>query len=231
MLLTPKRIFVIEDDKEIGDLIVHFLRRDGFVAVRIGDGRSALAKIETELPDLVLLDMMLPDIDGLDVLRRLRQGERTRHLPLVIVSARAEETERIIGLELGADDYVAKPFVPKELLARVRSVLRRTTLPSPEPASYTYGPLTLARTEHDVRYHGASMPVTAREFDLLEEFLRYRGRVLTRAHLLRTVWGYDAPMATRTVDVHVRLLRKKIPLLETAIETIRNVGYKLRQEI
>ncbi|MEW5702447.1 MAG: response regulator transcription factor [Candidatus Zixiibacteriota bacterium] len=230
MTLTPKRILVVEDEKDVGDLILHLLQREGFYAERITDGRSALAKLENELPDLVLLDMMLPDIDGLDVLRRLRQVERTRHLPLLVVSARAEDTERVIGLELGADDYLAKPFMPKELLARIRSVLRRATPPLPEPTTCQYGPLMLDRAAHEVRYNGELILVTAREFSLLEQFLSSRGRVLTRAYLLRTIWGYQGQIRTRTIDVHVRLLRKKIPLLQTAIETIRNVGYKLRPE-
>ena len=225
-----RKILVVEDEKDIADLVVHYLERAGFAARRVGDGRTALARIESELPDLVVLDLMLPGIDGLEITRRLRQNERTMLIPIIMLTAKAEESDRVVGLELGADDYVTKPFSPNELVARVKSVFRRLDRSETAPKVMHYGALSLDRGKFEVSVKNAPVVLTAKEFGLLEAFLRGRGRVLTRDFLLNTVWGYDYFGSTRTVDVHVRHLREKIPLLANAIVTVKNIGYKLREE-
>ncbi|MEW5702147.1 MAG: response regulator transcription factor [Candidatus Zixiibacteriota bacterium] len=230
-MAAPRRILVVEDEKDIGDLVVHYLQREGFTAYRVGDGRTALARAEKEKPDLIILDLMLPGIDGLEITRRLRQAEGTMLIPIIMLTAKAEESDKVIGLEMGADDYLTKPFSPRELLARVRSMLRRLERGEKAPSSYQYGPLQIDRARFELKVDGTPIALTAKEFGLLEAFLRARGRVLTREFLLNTVWGYDYYGSTRTVDVHVRHLREKIPLLAAAIVTVKNIGYKLRDEL
>jgi len=226
---SNRKIFVIEDERDIADLVVHSLQREGYTATPIGDGRTALARAESDNPDMLILDLMLPGLDGLEVCRRLRQNQRTAGIPIIMLTAKSEETDKIVGLEMGADDYVAKPFSPKELVARVKSLFRRLERSETPPSTYRYGPLHLDRTRFEVSYDGREVPLTAKEFGLLEALLRGRGRVLTRDYLLSTVWGYDYYGSTRTVDVHVRHLREKLPLLAEAIVTIKNIGYKLRE--
>lgn len=221
---------VVEDERDIGELIVHYLQREGLVAQRIGDGRTALARAESDLPDLIILDLMLPGVDGLEITRRLRRNERTMQIPIIMLTAKAEESDKVIGLEMGADDYVTKPFSPKELVARVRSMLRRIERSESPKSAYQYGPLSLDRGKFEVSIDSAPVELTAKEFGLLEAFLRGRGRILTRDHLLNSVWGYEYFGSTRTVDVHVRHLRGKIPMLAQAIVTVKNIGYKLREE-
>jgi two-component system alkaline phosphatase synthesis response regulator PhoP len=229
-MATSRKILVIEDEKDIGDLVVHYLQREGFTAYRVGDGRTALARAEKELPDLIIMDLMLPGIDGLEITRRLRQGERTMLIPIIMLTAKAEESDKVIGLEMGADDYLTKPFSPRELVARVRSMLRRLERGDKPSLSFQYGPLQMDRTKFELKVDGTPVTLTAKEFGLLEAFLRARGRVLTRDFLLNTVWGYDYYGSTRTVDVHVRHLREKIPILASAIVTVKSIGYKLREE-
>jgi two-component system alkaline phosphatase synthesis response regulator PhoP len=228
--MTGKKILIVEDERDIGELVVHLLRHEGFIAARVGDGRTALARIEAELPDLVILDLMLPGMSGLDVCRRLRQNDRTASVPIIMLTAKTEESDKVIGLELGADDYITKPFANKELVARVKSVLRRVERGEKPQPVYEYGPIRLDHTRFEVTSAGVPVEFTAKEFGLLEAFLRGRGRILTRDHLLNTVWGYDYFGSTRTVDVHVRHLREKIPMLAQAIVTVKNIGYKLREE-
>ena len=225
-----KRILVVEDERDIGDLIVHLLTREGFIATRVGEGRSALARAEAETPALVILDWMLPGMDGLEVCRRLRQGEKTRQLPVIMLTAKSEESDKVVGLEMGADDYITKPFSNNELLARVRSLLRRVERAEIPQTRYEYGAIRLDRDKFEVTDAGKSVTLTAKEFGLLESFLRGGGRILTREYLLNTVWGYDYFGSTRTVDVHVRHLREKIPILADQIITIKNIGYKLKDE-
>jgi DNA-binding response OmpR family regulator len=229
-MAASRKILVVEDERDIGDLVVHYLQKEGFTAVRIGDGRTALARAEADLPDLILLDLMLPGMDGLDVCRRLRQNEKTMLIPIIMLTAKSEESDKVIGLELGADDYVTKPFSTRELVARVKSMLRRVDRSDKSPGAYHYGALSLDRGKFEVLDNGKAVTLTAKEFGLLEAFLRGRGRILTRDFLLNTVWGYDYFGSTRTVDVHVRHLRDKIPMLTDAILTIKNIGYKLREE-
>ena len=221
------RILVVEDDPDIANLIRRYLQRGGFeVDVRVS-GRDALTAVGSSPPDLILLDLMLPQVSGQDVCRTLRADPKTASIPIIMVTARAEESERIAGLDLGADDYIAKPFSPGELVARVRALLRRAGQPPAPRGEIVYGPLTVDTTQHTVTSNGTAVALTAKEFLLIEYLLRHRGRVLSRDLLLTDVWGYKYTGGTRTVDVHVRRLREKLPLLERALVTVKQFGYKL----
>jgi DNA-binding response OmpR family regulator len=221
-------ILIVEDDRDIAELLQRYLTRAGHVTDALADGSEALAFIRSRVPDLVILDLMLPGVDGLEVCRALRQGAATRGLPIIMLTARSEESDRIAGLDLGADDYVTKPFSPSELVARVGALLRRAQRWAESgSAVLTYGPLELDRERHLVTDRGRAVQLTAKEFLLLEYFLQHRGRVLSRDLLLTDVWGYRYTGGTRTVDVHVRRLREKIPALGEAIETVKQFGYRL----
>jgi DNA-binding response OmpR family regulator len=223
------RIIVVEDDPDIAELVGRYLEKAGYAAERITSGRDALAAIVARPPDLVVLDLMLPHMDGLDVCRTLRANAKTADVPIVMLTARGDESERIVGLELGADDYLAKPFSPNELVARVRALLRRATRAA-RPAGETtgYGPIVVDRARHVVSLDGDEVALTAKEFMLLDYLLQHRGRVLSRDVLLTDVWGYRYTGGTRTVDVHVRRLREKLPVLADALVTVKQFGYKLQ---
>ena len=221
-------ILIVEDDRDIAELLQRYLTRAGHVTDALADGSEALAFIRSRVPDLVILDLMLPGVDGLEVCRALRQGAATRGLPIIMLTARSEESDRIAGLDLGADDYVTKPFSPSELVARVGALLRRAQRWAESgSAVLTYGPLELDRERHLITDRDRAVQLTAKEFLLLEYFLQHRGRVLSRDLLLTDVWGYRYTGGTRTVDVHVRRLREKIPVLGEAIETVKQFGYRL----
>jgi DNA-binding response OmpR family regulator len=224
------RILIVEDDRDIADLIRHYLEKAGHEADVLTTGAGALARVIATRPDAVILDLMLPGTHGLDVCRALRADGATAAIPILIVTARAEERDRIAGLDLGADDYITKPFSPKELVARVGAVLRRSARFAPDAAPVTYGPLTLDRAHHLVTEGAREVHLTAKEFLLLEYFLRHRSRVLSRDRLLTDVWGYQYTGGTRTVDVHVRRLREKLPVLASALVTVKQFGYKLADE-
>jgi len=222
------RVLVVEDDPDIALLVARYLDKAGFVTERAASGRDALRAIRTKAPDLVVLDLMLPHVDGLEVCRLLRANDATAAIPIIMLTARAEESERIVGLELGADDYLAKPFSPNELVARVRALLRRAQrLAGRGAKTLAYGTLALDTDRHVVSSDGRDVTLTAKEFLLLEYLLQHRGRVLSRDVLLTDVWGYRYTGGTRTVDVHVRRLREKLPLLAEAIVTVKQFGYKL----
>ncbi len=226
-------IVVVEDEPDIADLVKYHLDKAGLPARVVPDGKQALDLIVREPPALIVLDLMLPGLDGLEVCRRLRAQSATRDIPIIMLTAKAEEVDRIVGLELGADDYVPKPFSPRELVARVKAVLRRKASPSePSEAPLDVGPLHLDPARHEVTKDGAAISLSAMEFRLLEFFLRHRGRVYSRAQLLDQVWGQDRFVEPRTVDVHIRRLREKIeddPQQPTLILTIRGLGYKCRE--
>jgi len=223
------RILVVEDDPDIADLVGRYLRKSGFAVDVRGNGRDALAAITENPPALVVLDLMLPQLNGLDLCRILRADEKTASIPVIMVTARADESERIAGLETGADDYLGKPFSPGELVARVRALLRRTARAAPVVPQIAYGPLVVDTSRHTVTFAGTPVALTAKEFLLLEYLLRNRGRVLSRDVLLTDVWGYRYTGGTRTVDVHVRRLREKLPLLAEALVTVKQFGYKLSE--
>lgn len=221
------RVLVAEDDPDIGQLVAHYLEKAGFTAEVVTSGRDALTTVATRPPDVLVLDLMLPQVDGLEICRAVRAHDRTATIPIIMLTARAEESDRIVGLEMGADDYVAKPFSPNELVARVRALLRRVQRSSALPSVATYGPIELDSDRHTVSAKGVDVALTAKEFLLLEYFLQHRGRVLSRDVLLTDVWGYRYTGGTRTVDVHVRRLRDKLPLLANTLVTVKQFGYKL----
>jgi two-component system alkaline phosphatase synthesis response regulator PhoP len=221
------RILIVEDDRDIADLVARYLERAGFTAEVCTSGRDGLTAATTNVPDLIILDVMLPEMDGLEICRTLRGRETTAAVPIIMLTARAEESERIVGLEIGADDYVAKPFSPSELVARVRALLRRTQRQPAQASAMTFGPIALDTDRHTVTVHGAAVTLTAKEFLLLDYLIKHRGKVLSRDALLTDVWGYRYTGGTRTVDVHVRRLREKLPLLATALVTVKQFGYKL----
>lgn len=221
------RILVAEDDPDIAELLAHYLQRAGFEAELVSSGRDALRRLRKAPPDVLLLDIMLPELDGLEVCRAVRSDPATASIPVIMVTARGEESDRIVGLELGADDYITKPFSPNEVIARVRALLRRAHRAGPGDGRLTYGPLSVDVDRHVVRMNGAEVRLTAKEFLLLQYLMQHRGRVLSRDLLLSDVWGYSYTGGTRTVDVHVRRLREKVPFLTDAIVTIKQFGYKL----
>jgi two-component system alkaline phosphatase synthesis response regulator PhoP len=222
------RVLVVEDDPDIAQLVVHYLAKAGFSTETVANGRDAIAAIAARPPDLLVLDLMLPQVDGLEICRIARANDATAGIPIIMLTARAEESDRIVGLELGADDYLAKPFSPNELVARVRALLRRAKRSTPaQGRTTTYGPIVVDSGQHTVSVAGKTATLTAKEFLLLEYLLQHRGRVLSRDLLLTDVWGYRYTGGTRTVDVHVRRLREKLPLLASALVTVKQFGYKL----
>jgi DNA-binding response OmpR family regulator len=222
-------ILVAEDDRDIADLIAHYVERSGWTPHTVGSGDEALVSARKQPFDLVILDVMLPGMSGLEVCRALRADPSTTALPIIMVTARAEETDRIVGLDLGADDYLAKPFSPNELVARIRALLRRSRRAEPESA-IQFGPLVMDLERHTVIDDGQEVKLTAKEFMLLQYLLQHRGRVLSRDVLLGDVWGYRYTGGTRTVDVHVRRLREKLPLLVDKLVTVKQFGYKLEEQ-
>ena len=223
----PLRALIVEDDADICQLVARYLQKAGFVATVLTSGRDVMAQARREPPDVLLLDVMLPGMNGLELCRALRADTATALVPIILLTARDGEEERIAGLETGADDYITKPFSPKEVVARVRALLRRTHRTAPAAPSLTYGPLTVDIERHVVRHGGDEVRVTAKEFLLLQYLMEHRGRVLSRDLLLTDVWGYAYTGGTRTVDVHIRRLREKLPVLVDAIVTIKQFGYKL----
>ena len=223
------RILIVEDDNDIAALIAHYLEKAGYRTEIAADGGRALTLARETPPDLVILDLMLPGLNGLEVCKALRYAPRTAALPILMVTARGEESERILGLDSGADDYVVKPFSPNELMARVRALLRRTAAPAAKDRILRCGPISVDVERHAVSHDGENVRLTAKEFLLLQYMLEHRGRVLSRDRLLSDVWDYQYPGATRTVDVHVRRLREKLPFLEKALVTVQQFGYKLAE--
>jgi DNA-binding response OmpR family regulator len=224
------RILVVEDDRDIGELVCRYLEKASFRAELVSSGRDAVTALAARPPDLLILDLMLPHVDGLEICRLVRATDKTAAIPIIMLTARADESERIVGLEIGADDYIAKPFSPNELVARVRALLRRAHRQPVEAASVLYGPIAVDSDRHTVSLQGKSVTLTAKEFLLLEYLLKHKGRVLSRDVLLTDVWGYRYTGGTRTVDVHVRRLREKLPVLGDALVTVKQFGYKLLDE-
>jgi DNA-binding response OmpR family regulator len=225
-----RKALVVEDDPDIIELVTHYLSQDGWAVDSCSDGRTALERLGSETYQLLILDLQLPGQDGLAICAEVRRDRRTRDLAVVMLTARAEETDRIVGLEMGADDYMVKPFSPKELVARVRALFRRLDREPDEEAPLVLGPLEVDRTRHVARWEGQPVPLTAKEFALLVALLEARGRVLSRQRLLEQVWGYSYAEGTRTVDVHVRRLREKIPGLTRLLLTVKSLGYRLAAE-
>jgi len=230
----PLRILVVDDEPAVTDLLAYNLRKAHYDVLLATNGREALELARANAPDLILLDLMLPEVDGLDVCRELRRGSQ---VPIIMLTARGEEVDRVVGLELGADDYISKPFSVREVLARVKAVLRRSaTVPEQaEPLTVISGPggLRLEVERREVHVQTSPLELSRLEFDLLHTLLRHTGRVLSREQLLEQVWGYDYPGDARTVDSAVKRLRAKLRARSAAadvIEAVRGVGYRLRHE-
>ena len=219
------RIAVVEDDDDLAFTLTYNLKKDGRYDVeRYAGGLVAMDALVARPPDLVLLDLNLPDVDGLTICRELKQHEETRRIPILMLTARAEERDKLLGFELGADDYVTKPFSMKELLARIAAHLRRSASPESPDDVYDDGRLRVDRARHAVTVGGAPVHLTKKEFDLLWLLIKSGGRVVSRETILSRLWDYAADIETRTVDVHIRSLRKKVG--EDVIETVVGVGYK-----
>lgn len=227
------RILVVEDEADLAELVAFNLRQAGHTVVVAGDGATALAEVQRNRPDLVLLDVMLPDITGLEVCRRLRRSESTVRLPVLMLTARGEEVDRVVGFEVGADDYVVKPFSPRELVLRIEAILRRAgaSAPREERQNITVGELSIDVAAHRVSIAGDAVSLTALEFRLLLDLASRRGRVQSRDSLLERVWGYAPGIETRTVDTHVKRLREKLGAASDYLETVRGVGYRVRDEL
>ena len=227
------QILVAEDDRDIAELIAHYLQKAGWDTHVVASGDAALAYVRRHPVDMLILDLMLPGLSGLEVCRAIRADETTAATPIIMVTARTDERERIEGLETGADDYVPKPFSPNELVARVRALVRRAgrapAAARAAPASLQFGPLVVDLARHTVSDGGRPVNLTAKEFMLLQYLIEHRGRVLSRDVLLTDVWGYRYTGGTRTVDVHVRRLREKLPFLVDALVTVKQFGYKLEE--
>jgi two-component system alkaline phosphatase synthesis response regulator PhoP len=229
--LAPKKILIVEDEADIAQLVKLYLEKEGFRTMIAPTGIEGLKLVKTDRPDMVVLDLMLPEMDGLEVCKRIRSVPDTAFLPVLMLTAKAEESDTIIGLELGADDYVTKPFSPKVLVTRVKALFRRLErTDDSKQTSYAYGPLVVDLSRHEALIDGKDIPLTPKEFGLLEQLVRHPGRVLTRDVLLNAVWGYDYYGTTRTVDVHIRRLKLKIPLLNEAIISVKSLGYKLSDQ-
>ena len=222
-------ILIVEDDADIAQLIEHYLQRAGHEVERLSSGSEVMPRLRRQPTDLVILDLMLPGMDGLLVCQAMRADASTAAIPVIMLTARGEESDRVAGLELGADDYVTKPFSPKELSARVNALLRRSARPAATPSVTRYGPIVIDADRHHVAVDGEEVRLTAKEFLLLQYLVQHRGRVLSRDLLLTDVWGYQYTGGTRTVDVHIRRLREKMPVLANAIETVKQFGYKLAE--
>jgi DNA-binding response OmpR family regulator len=224
---SVQTVLVVDDEPIVREVVVRYLERDGYRTLEAADGRRARELLEASTPSLVVLDVMLPGPSGLDLCRWIRSRS---DLPVILLTARGEETDRIVGLEVGADDYVTKPFSPRELAARVRSVLRRSRRPEDEPRRIDLGELEIDASTRDVKRRGEPLPLTAKEFDLLWFLASHPRQVFSRDQLMDRVWGYSAALDTGTVTVHVRRLREKIeddPSRPRYLETVWGVGYRL----
>lgn len=223
-------IYCVEDETSIRELVVYTLQATGYEAQGFADGKAFSAALEQQLPDLVLLDIMLPGEDGLQILKKLRANPCTADLPVIMVTAKGTEFDKVIGLDSGADDYIAKPFGMMELVSRVKALLRRTRKEKEPVHALECGKLVLNHDTHRVLVDGQEVVLTYKEFELLEYLLENRGIVLTRDKILDRIWGFAAGVETRTLDVHIRSLRQKLGAGGELIETVRGVGYRIGDE-
>jgi two-component system phosphate regulon response regulator PhoB len=227
--MKPK-ILVVDDEPDALEVLGFKLREAGFNPIFATDGLKAIAAVRAERPDLVVLDLMLPELDGLEVCKILRRDPATAAIPVLMLTAKAAEVDRVVGLELGADDYVTKPYSPRELVLRIRKLLKRAKT-ADEPGDHlSFGVLEIDVPRHVAQIEGKPVTLTATEFNLLTLLAKRRGRVQTRERLLQDVWGYETAIDTRTVDTHMRRLREKIGPAADYLETIRGVGYRFRAE-
>lgn len=225
---TATTILIVEDERDVVDLLSLNLRKAGFAVSTAMDGAAGLQKARKEKPDFVILDLMLPKMPGLEICKVLKTDAATRQIPIMMLTAKAEEIDRIVGLEFGADDYVTKPFSPREVMLRIRAILRRAE-GAEEDERLAAGSIVIDPARHQVSIAGKRIDLTSLEFKLLRTLVQRRGRVQTRDRLLNDVWGYESIIDTRTVDTHVRRLRKKLGKAADAIESVRGFGYRLRE--
>jgi phosphate regulon transcriptional regulator PhoB len=226
--MSKASILVVDDESDILSLLAYNIRAAGFDVLTAGEGYEALRIAKQQLPDLVILDLMLPGLDGFEVCKELKRSSETRNIPVIMLTARGEEVDRIVGLELGADDYVVKPFSPRELILRMRAVLRRSDPEASAETLWQQEGLRIDFEAHRVSIDDEDMDLTATEFKLLTELIRSRGKVQSRDQLLDKVWGYRFDGYARTVDTHVRRLRQKLGPYAEWVETVRGVGYRFR---
>ncbi|MFH1496974.1 MAG: response regulator transcription factor [Verrucomicrobiota bacterium] len=226
----PKKILLVDDESDVTDLLAYNLKAKGFVVEAVNDPNRSVGMARTFMPDLVILDVMMPDLNGIQICRMLRADPKLKRVPVIFLTAKAEESDRIQGLETGADDYICKPFSTKELVLRVQTILRRLGETVPEtPRILQAGGISLDTERHEVAVGGSPVELTATEFKLLRLLMERRGRVQTREHLLINVWNYETEIETRTVDTHVRRLREKLGAEADWVETIRGVGYRMAE--
>ena len=231
--MSPKKkILIVDDEKDLTKLLDYNLKQEGFDTFISHEGKTALETVRKKKPDLVILDIMLPDLSGTEICKIIRSDEVTRDLPIIMLSAKGEEIDRILGLELGADDYVTKPFSPRELILRIKKLLTR--LQEKREAEATerllrVGSLEIDLSKHKVFVEKKEINLTVKEFELLIELAKSRGRVKTRDSLLSRIWGYDNDVFTRTIDTHIRRLREKLGKAGKYIETVRGIGYRFKE--
>ncbi|MDP2981091.1 MAG: response regulator transcription factor [Candidatus Omnitrophota bacterium] len=231
--MAKEKILIVEDEKDIVKMLDYNLKKEGFKTLSAHNGEDGLDMARKENPDLILLDLMLPEMDGMDVCKAIKNEAKTSHIPIIILTAKAQETDKIVGLELGADDYMTKPFSPRELIARIKAVLRRMKEKDKLPEVLRIGDLTIDFSKIMVSIKDKSIELTAKEFELLKTLIKAKGRVLSRDYLLDTIWGFDQALEiqTRTVDVHIQTLRKKIKSEAKRIVTVKNYGYRFELDL
>jgi two-component system phosphate regulon response regulator PhoB len=227
--MARPRILIIEDERGLTDVLTYNLQREGYDVSVAHDGQEGLRKAQMQLPDLIILDLMLPTMDGLDVCRELRAGDRTRHVPILMLTAKAEETDQVVGFTMGADDYVTKPFSVKVLLQRIKALQRRVDVGGEPSDVIEHLGVRIDRVRHKASVNGDELDLTPTEFRLLECLLRQPGRAFTRPQLMDVAIGEGAIVLERTIDVHIKTLRRKLGPKEEYIETVRGVGYRFRE--
>ncbi len=227
-----EKILIVDDEKDIVKMLDYNLKKEGFRAMSCYDGEDALNFVKRESFNLIILDLMLPGIDGLEVLKSLKKEDKTSRIPVIMLTAKAQESDKIVGLELGADDYITKPFSPRELIARVKAVLRRMKEKEELPQVLKIGNISIDFAKISVSVNNKPIELTAKEFELLRTLIKANSRVLSRDYLLDTIWGFDhaIEIQTRTVDVHIRTLRKKLKSEAKRIVTVKNYGYRFETE-
>lgn len=223
-----EKILIVDDEKDILKILQHNLSKEGYRVIEASDGEEALDKASSEMPALVLLDLMLPKLDGLEVCREIKGQEKTKNIPIIMLTAKSQEVDKVLGLELGADDYITKPFSPRELLARVKAVLRRMKDSVSDKEVFKSGALMVDFAKISVSVNNKPVELTSKEFELLKTLIQAKGRVLSRDYLLDNIWGFDhaVEIQTRTVDVHIQTLRKKLKNEAKRIITVKNYGYR-----
>ena len=231
--MAKEKILIIEDEKDIVRMLDYNLKKEGFRALSANNGEDGLDMARKEHPDLILLDLMLPEMDGLEVCKAIKNDTKTAHIPIIILTAKAQETDKIVGLELGADDYMTKPFSPRELIARIRAVLRRAKEKDKLPEALKIGDMSIDFSKIMVAIKDKPIELTSKEFELLKILIKAKGRVLSRDYLLDTIWGFDQALEiqTRTVDVHITTLRKKLKNESKRIVTVKNYGYRFELDL